>query len=880
HRTYIDPGNPKVALVLYMPRIFMNLNPQNRKYPLNAYAVMKEISFFQSMAKASPSNTLDHRLALVDDSSLFDPKLPYRPFEFCIPVDFHTNDNNNLGDIHKMYSNTAELVYYIHSGDGAQGFKSFLDNYEDGQQKISDDGFLIPMGYMAIRKPEDQFENYIALRTRYEMLRYGIIGAPVEDAQKRKDLMKSLFNSLIKPILFEKGTQKESYYSIISSRADDIIETDLPDNLIRDNRNRVVNQLPQNVSIEDARVTISSIKAMITGIGKEKKTAQKAIKDSLWAWAEENARKWGLQYVKDILQELDAYCTQLYLDYTTETEDDQALRELKCQRRAVLVEARDSYEDNLDQLYREALKESVGEFIRRDNSTDVQKFFSALKEWVDASTRVFLAEESFDILRELSYGDNGVIDGLLSHVRQLLAEAGSVLNGSKGALSDYMNLAKSFLQAKLDVTSVYIPDITTFADSHGWRDEGNLFSQWYAQVIGHGPEFHEGEGYEPVRNGDNVSLERIFSELSTYNGERMIQAKYLVDGETHLFTNTSKSDKKRIIEDILTYTVDTVRTLVRQNTAVSQQWYEKTLANFYSDLNNEARLAVRSRTVPPLFFPYNRAQKTGNSVEKAFSVGPRAIAQELFGDTTESPVIDSMDDSVMYKLVTKLGMSFDYYDLYDALERTYLANPGKEFYHFHQAFAKAGGNADQIRLPKEISPEQIVFVKYLLLNRLCRELSGWIKSGDQAYDADSFAPSPLLRTAGAMRFAKSDALAGIADDKIVLSVNDGGISRFHTVTAADGKYKWTAFLRGFEQFFAEGQFADLAANLIERLGHLAGEQVRQKYMPALHALKRELNELYAKATEKTEKETLQGILLILDSKLNSFEKFLSDKYFG
>lgn len=880
HRTYIDEGNPKVGLVLYMPRVYMNLNPNNKKYPVNAYAVMKEISAFQALSHTAPGNTLFHRMSLMDDTMLFDSKMPYRPFEFCIPVDFHTEDNNNLGDIIKMYSNTAEMMFYIHSGAGAEGFKSFLDNYEDGQNKISDNSFLIPMGYMAIRKPEDHFENYVALRAKYEMLRYGIIGAPVEDANKRKELMLSLFNSAIRPALFAKGTGVNSYYKIVSECVDNMIEEDLPINLIKDSNGKFVKTLPANLNTEEAITLIASIKSRIEGFAKEKNLARKDIEAALLSWTEENARKWGLQYVKDILRELDGYCTRLYLAYTTDTQEASLLKDLNISTRKALVESRDQYEQGLDKLYMNASDNTFVERVSGNNRLDIQQYYYSLKEWVEASAKVMIAEEAFEIINELSYGDNGIIDKTLSHVNKLIAEASSLLNGEKGALNGYVSLARSFMQAKLDITSVYIPDITSYVDSHGWREDKNLFSEWYGKVVSHGSIFHEGEGFEPIRNGGKGSLEELFSEMLSAFSEDMIQAKYIVDKESHLFTNTAKSDQKKVIEDILDYTVKIVKNLVHQNTLVGQQWYEKSLANFYTDLNTESRTTIQHMTMPPLFFPFNKGQKTGNTVDKTFSVGPKAIAEEVFGKMADSPVIDSQDSTVMYRLVTKLGMSFDYYDLYDHIEREYNKNSNKEYYHFHQAFARAGGNADMIRLPKEISPEQIVFTKYLILNRLCRELSNWIKTSKEAYNKDTYAASPLLRTAATLRIAKADALDRIVDDKIQILIEDAGIEQFITIHSGKPEYRWTEFLQGFEQNYSTGQFADLAGNLIRQLSFLAGEALPAKYLSTVNALKKEFNELYSKATEKTEKETIQNLLRVLDSKLDNFGKFTSDQYFG
>ena len=376
HRTHVDKGNPKVGLVLYMPRIFMNINPDNDKYPRNAYAVFKELEAFQKWAKESPKNLLFHRMAVQDDYNLFDTELPFRPFEFCIPIDYHTERNSNMGNIYKLFSNTAELMFYIHSGRGASGFKSFLDNYEDGEVAPGSECFLIPMGYMALRKPEEQFENYVALRVKYEMLRYGILGAPVESLDERKKLMKSMFDSIIKSSLFEAGAGKTSYFRTINGMAMEMLDEEMPDNIIRDSDNKVVTKLPANVSIEEARSVIGSIEAAIHRRGEEKNKTRKAMEKELWTWTEDNCRKYGLKYVLDILQELDSYCTELYMAYTTNMNTG-ILQGIRPSRQA-LVENRDSIEGELDDLYQKAIDIPLREKIGGGNAKDVATFFARL----------------------------------------------------------------------------------------------------------------------------------------------------------------------------------------------------------------------------------------------------------------------------------------------------------------------------------------------------------------------------------------------------------------------------------------------------------------------------------------------------------------------
>lgn len=88
--------------------------------------------------------------------------------------------------------------------------------------------------------------------------------------------------------------------------------------------------------------------------------------------------------------------------------------------------------------------------------------------------------------------------------------------------------------------------------------------------------------------------------MISLHSEDMVQKKYIIDEESHIFTNTYITDFKRAIEDLLDYTVSTVQTLIHQNETVSKQWYEKTLASFFSGLNSEATRAIQQKAHPNL----------------------------------------------------------------------------------------------------------------------------------------------------------------------------------------------------------------------------------------------------------------------------------------
>ena len=877
HRTNIEKGNPKVGLILYMPRVYMNINSDNERYPRNAYAVFKELEAFQKWSKDSSKNKLFHRMAMTEGDELFNEEMAFRPFEFCIPIDYHTENYNNMGDVNKMFSNTAELLFYIHSGEGASGFKSFLDNNEDGDQINRPEFFLIPMGYTALRKPDEQFENYIALRSKYEMLRYGIIGSPIETAEERKNLMQTLFNSIIKEALFGGTTDKESYFTKIRSIVNTRLEEDLPDNLIKDSDNKIVKKLPNNVTIEEARNVIRAIETTIRRYSEDKNKTRKAIEHDLWKWTEENARKWGLQYVKDIMQELDAYCTDMYVAYTTGA-DTSKLQDI-CPCRNSLTENRDSIEGELDDLYQKALETTLKERFFTSNAGDVQKFFARLKDWVEASTKVILAEEAFEMIGELAYGDHGIIDRIITHVRKLVAEATSVLNGDKGAAQGYTSLARNFYISKMDVTSVFVPDITEYVDGNGWCEDHNLFSEWYGMIIGHTNDFVPGEGYTPMRNGDSAhSLDAIFSQMISHFTEDMIQKKYIVDEESHLFTNTGATDFRRTIEDLLDYTVKTVKILIHQNETVSQQWYEKTLARFYSDLNSEACREIQQKARPTLFFPYSKSMVASKLTDKKFCVGPAGVVENVFLGTSPNDIITSDDPSVMYQFVTKLGLSFEYYDLYQSIKNGYDNCMNKVFYHFHQAFAAAGGNADDIKLPREITPEQIVFAKYLVLNQLSNTVSDIMKKGTEVYNAGNYSCTPVIFDGQIAKFATANSYNMIDNEQIELKVTDGDTVFYHTVAVDHPEHRMTELVNGFTDYFTNGRFAVLAAELIKGINFLQSDLLRQKYQEALKDLKTELNAQWEQAGKK-EKETIGDILRILNERIDTISKFISNQLY-
>ena len=291
-------------------------------------------------------------------------------------------------------------------------------------------------------------------------------------------------------------------------------------------------------------------------------------------------------------------------------------------------------------------------------------------------------------------------------------------------------------------------------------------------------------------------------------------------------------------------------------------------------------MEIQQKTQPSVFFPYNKAQRASRITDKAFCVGPNGVVNDVFIEASsagKTAFYDSADPSVMYKLVTKLGMSFDYYDMYQSIKKEYDNCINKVFYHFHQAFAHAGGNADNIKLPRELRPELIVFTKYLILNQLSNTFSHVMRKGDADYNAGFYTDSPIIFTDMLAKFATSGALSLIDNEKIELKITDGDAIYYHTVAINRPEHKMTELVRGFSDYFANGRFASLVTELVRYINFLEPDLLGQKYQSAISTLKTELNTQW-KAAGKQEQETIGDILRVLNDKLDTISKFLSNRY--
>ena len=215
--------------------------------------------------------------------------------------------------------------------------------------------------------------------------------------------------------------------------------------------------------------------------------------------------------------------------------------------------------------------------------------------------------------------------------------------------------------------------------------------------------------------------------------------------------------------------------------------------------------------------------------------------------------------------------------MYQSIKNEYDACMNKGFYHFHQAFAASGGNPDNISLPREIKPELVVFTKYLILNQLKDTFSHLMRKGTESFNANHYSDTPVVFDGMIAKFATAGAFRLIDDEKIELKITDGDSNFFHTVNIDNPEHEMTELLAGFVEHYSVGRFASLIADLVKNIDFLESDLLRQKYQQGIRDLKADLNAKWESAGKK-EKETIGDILRVLNERLETVSKFLSNKY--
>lgn len=725
HKRSIGDGDPHLVLTQYMPKFYIDKNSTEEKYSLNAFAVFTEIEAFKALSMDEKRNKVFHRLAFSKDYNLINSEVRYDPFYYLIPIDCQTDNGTNIGD--GMYSNTAEMLYYIHDGNGGSALHSDVDNYMHDLYNERPKGFLVPMGYIALRKPEEDFRNYMSARLRFDMLTYGLYNKGCKKASD--DEMKDFLADALKSGFDKKAT--ESKENIISEYLnEDIIKDDEKTKLKIDG--------DDGFNESKGAECVSMFDAQMNAYLKEEK--DKCIDDinaKFWEKAEKAIIEHGVEYAAD-----------LYKRMVEEAKN--RLKELTSTEKTKNFEA--ICDDNGVATVKEgAMKYSITEHFNQDaQRKEVENFFSLVKssaeEAIDSKINQLTAGLLVEFISE--NGEAGKLYELKEHLDKLLK---SVQDLAADADKQYTKLAITLNEKGLDVTSVYLPDMKTVCDGNGWI-KGNFFSRYYEMMFKPSQDAVDGKDNKPMRNGEKSIQKFLEDELYSKNGEfykDIVKDNCVVKDNVRFLVNENflTATCSSMIERFLSYSQRIFEKRIEKDPQIREKWYNKPISKFFEELDNAEKDRVRSSLRPSLFFNYKENRIAVDYREFLIFVAPDPdLATLMLGYQPGNPnhrCITSTETGAAFVIRAKYGLSFSDYRLYDTLKERYEAAKFREKYHFHKFFADYGEKILLEDLPYEISPAHRIFTKIYFLSKFGQYFDGFFFEPEYLSQKEDYANSIL-----------------------------------------------------------------------------------------------------------------------------------------
>ncbi|MDR2913814.1 MAG: hypothetical protein LBV74_03115, partial [Tannerella sp.] len=584
---------------------------------------------------------------------------------------------------------------------------------------------------------------------------------------------------------------------------------------------------------------------------------------------EDHVARHGLEYVDMSLLALDGKCTEIYNDFTIDRMGMSA-------QQKVLQHNIDILAGNLEDLYKDAIEITMVEKITGKNREDVYRYFVSLKEYVEAKAELLIREQIYDVLKDLCDGDHGIIDKIKRYVANMLSEAHSLLSKDNGAQGAYENLAKSFLEKGRDVTSVYLPDIQTFVNSYGWK-ENHKFSAWYSLIVRPTSVYEQGKGFVPVRSGGEGALEFLIKDTVNVNRNLLQEKGYVnADGNSRFFSGGNQDKIKKTLEDFIYYVSLTFEKQYEENSKIKEEWLSKPLPAFFDELDTDSRQEIRKRLDPCLFFTYKQARESNLLTNKTIYVAEKEeLAEDVFGckasdsdsrfETAESP-------SVFYMIKAKMGLSFDYYRTYDVIKREYDKVARKEEYHFHTAFARCNGDYRHIVMPKEYEPEFVSLVRYLLMDGYRDILSSYYHCSSNMFDKDNYTNTPFVMEEKRVLITTKHNIMRRGEN-ICLNIRNGETILYVSLVFGNVDNPYQVIYEKFKDIYVGSSLESAIEGLIKEMAWIAKGPMEEHYADVRQALIAKLDKGINNIQSRGERKIVSEILEVLVSELDTFDKF-------
>ena len=885
HHQIVGNGDPQLVYTMYMPKVFIDANSTEEKYSLNAFGVFSELEAFKKMSYEEKQKTVMHRLAFNNDYNLVDASKRYCPFYYVIPVDIQTDKGTSLGTPATMCHNTAEMLYHLHNGQAGATFRSDIDNYMNDIMEQNHEEFLVPMGYVSLQKPQEQFAKYMRARFRRDVLRSWLLCSDKKQASVSKEDVEPLYKQLFMELDPTAGDSiARSFLGNAKKLQKKLDEVDLSKE-----------KMDEDIEISSISTDLSKVENTFKAESADDKRAhyKKLLVDGIWKQAEGLIREHGLSYTYNAIIEVRKHMLKEYMI------EEQDARESLSAKETALSKLK---AEELSEMSEKAAKIDLGEKLTKSNHKQIEEYVQAVQAYVKSFIELQIAKWSHDIKRDFCMDEkNDELSKLARHISGMITKAEEM---NRDAVKYYKRLATDFGETSMDVTTVYLPMLKTICDGNGWK-AGNFFSKLYTKVITAEEDMDE----TPVRSdlmkflNQNIYLSadddavdamyKVSLDKKQTEEDNIDEPQKVID--TRFFANPVLVDRgnvsaEKIIEDFLTASTIILEKKLHNDKDIQENWDNRKISTFFSDLTNEEKDEVRRALNPALFFSYNsnRIDVTKKEEHIIFVAGSEDLAAEMLGyqkGNTKHRFEKSGDENTALVLKSKFGLSLKDYRIYDSIKMVYDKATFREKYHFHHDFAQYLDKLTLDNLPYEILPQHRSFVKMLVLEAMRFELSPlFFKDNYDKYDNSYIDTMYYTDCDTSFKIALPEALitdADVTEGKIGIRTEADGRELFHEFDAKNFADRFNSY----KKLYHNARFGETTDRLIQAILRtniadgdmtLRGEAIlKNNYTKKHEELLQTLSEKKHKATNSDEKRLYSIFFNILRedyATVNDFKK--------
>jgi hypothetical protein len=830
-------------------------------------------------------NTVMHRLAFQNDYTLIDSNKRYCPFYYLIPIDIQTDKGTSLGTTRTMYRNTAEMLYHLHHGKAGATFRSDIDNYMNDIMERNHKDFLVPMGYVSLQKPTEQFSKYMRFRFRRDILRSWLLNENGKEAKIEEseidNLTKELFKELDPKV---KGTIA---YRIRECSAKKSLDESL------ESQDASSEELSAELELGVILSMLSDVKNAIKNecnSSDKREEYKKKIVEGIWSQAEKWVRTNGLTYAHDAVDAIRKKMAEEYKEYDLKVSNGK--EESKG--------SNGTEEEILQKLYDDAITRDVIEKTIGSNKKDIQEYITALRSFVEGSINNAIAEWAHDLKKDFCTDEkNDELSKLKKHIASFKDKAAEM---NRDAVKLYNKLAADMGAASMDVTTVYLPQLTTIADGNGWISN-NIFSRLYSGT-------KPGEGFVRAQQDEAETPERSdiqkILDVNIYNAVNEAIVQEIAAGQYQVFTTkidekTKKEEKtsevryfcnpnldrsnEKIVEDFLSLAITALEKKMRESKEIQEKWDNKKISAFFADLTNEEKDNVRRSLNPALFFSYNsnRIDVIKKEEHIVFVAGSEDLAAEMLGFQKGNPkhrFEKADDENTALVLKSKYGLSLADYRIYESIKMVYDKATFREKYHFHHDFAQFLDKLTLDDMPEEVLPQHRTFAKMLILDMFKEDTAPFFYVDE--YDKEAYTNVMYFPECDtSFKIAQSEALSyHQTTGQIVLKLVDNGRTLYKEIEGADSAEQFASY-RDLYYNYRFGETTEAILQAILRQSRviegqtLTGEMVFKANYTAKHKiLLQQLSEKKKQAQKLSEKRLYNALFTIVREEFDTVHKFI------